>query len=364
MPEVTAKYNAPALVDTFNSPRGSSAGRWYATRADNRGQDTILVYSDVRGPKSVLITQHPVYKDRFTAYEETTLLQYVFPSGNSDPYSNLIASPRFPIDGLADTPEQKATKDTDGNIVGYQLKTAISGTFASARGTFYCTSIADKGCEVDHTGDNYVFTEGTWSFRTQKTATVKDPDENFMYFGWWRRQTTAGEFSYGTFGKPNREQSTVSTLFNPIEGDYIYNGPAIGQYAIYQPLGTQSNHGEFKATAQFTAKFGTTSDAGTISGRVFGFDVAPGWELTLGQTDMTSAGAVDSDDDAVSWTIDGTTYDSGEWNGRFQSEIDPYEGQVPEGLTGTFNADFGPDITVPVGRLQGAYGAHKGAQIK
>ena len=362
-PEVTAKYNAPALVDTFTSPRRSPApSGWYATRADSLGQDNILVYSDVRGPKSVRITQHPVYKDQFTAYQDTTFLQYNNFTTPAD-YSKLIASSRFPIDGLTDTPEQKAIMDADDRITGYELKTPIRGTFAGADGTFYCTSSGDKGCEVDHSGENYVFTQGTWSFRAQKTATVKEPDENFMYFGWWRRQI-GGVFFYGTFGKPNRDESTVSTLFNPIEGDYIYNGPAIGQYAIYQPLGTQSNHGEFKATARFTAKFGTTSEPGTISGTVSGFDVAPGWELTLGQTEMTGSGLVQSPDDAVSWTIDGTTYDGGEWNHLFQSEITPYEGQVPEGLTGTFNAVFGPPDTDPVGRLQGAYGAHKGAQIK
>ena len=139
--------------------------------------------------------------------------------------------------------------------------------------------------------------------------------------------------------------------FTSLEGSATYEGPAIGQYAIYQPLGTQSNHGAFKATARFTANF----DTEMLSGSVSGFDVASGWSLTLQGTSM-AGGTVSPGD--VSWTIDGNIQDGGNWNGKFHSEIDPYVDDIPDGLTGTFDAAYGGTDS-PVGRLVGAFGTHK-----
>ena len=85
--------------------------------------------------------------------------------------------------------------------------------------------------------------------------------------------TNAGAFNYGMFSETTGP--TVGNDFTTLVGSAIYEGPAIGQYAI--PLGTQSNHGEFKATARFTANFETDM----LSGSVSGFDVSPGWSLTL-----------------------------------------------------------------------------------
>ena len=139
--------------------------------------------------------------------------------------------------------------------------------------------------------------------------------------------------------------------FATLQGSATYEGPAIGQYAIYQPLGDQSNHGEFKATARFTANF----DRDRLSGSVSGFNVSPGWSLTLKETSMSN-GMVTAGD--VSWTIDGNIQDGGNWNGAFHSEIDPYVDDIPDGLTGTFDAAYGPTAN-PVGRLVGAFGTHK-----
>ena len=41
----------------------------------------------------------------------------------------------------------------------------------------------------------------------------------------------------------------------------------------------------------------------------------------------------------VSWTIDGNTRDGGNWDGTFHSEIATYAGHIPDGLTGTFDAE-------------------------
>ena len=176
-------------------------------------------------------------------------------------------------------------------------------------------------------------------------------DINFMYFGWWRQETTEGEFT-GRFDYQmlsNTSNEATASDFATLAGSAIYEGPAIGQYAI--PLAAQLNHGKFTATARFTADF----DTDILSGSVTGFDVAPGWSLTLHETEMANGNVTMGD---VSWTIDGNTRDGGEWDGDFHSEIRPYAGHFPDGLTGTFDAEHGPADN-PVARLQGAFGTHK-----
>ena len=349
---VTPKRRAAALVElgdaTFtSSTTGSSVGRWYATRAHKRGatnEDTILVYSDKGTPESVPIMDR---YGNFGAVTDTSLLEIGIV--NND-HKDLIASSRFPTGGRTTYISRTIDNTPDDNNEDKNLA-KFRGTFDGASGDFLCssTAAADQDvCSVEHTGAGYELADGNWTFRTSKNSTVKVPDANFMHFGWWRRQNIAtGAFFYQAFRSvTGAEASDNPTEFNALEGSANYEGPALGQYAISQALGTQSNHGEFNATARFTANFDTEMLSGTVSG----FDVNPGWSLTLKATAMTGGTATGAPD-SVSWTIDGKTEDGGMWEGIFQSE-DTYDGQIPDGVTGVFNAEYND-----VGRLRGAYGA-------
>ena len=341
---VTPKYRAPAGVSvpnaTFTSPSGSQTGRWYATTAYNRGptnEDSLVIYSDVAAPESVPIMQ--IHEDFGEDTDNANLLAITI----ADTHANLIASSRFPTGGR--TENVAPTIDTDDPPDGNDLTANIPGTFDGASGNYQCASTTP--CTVRHTGAGYVLGAGTWTFRTSKSAKVRDPDDDFMYFGWWRRKTNeTGALAYGSFSSTNGGSVSGGSGFGDLTGSATYEGPAIGQYAIYQPLGTQSNHGEFKATARFVANF----DTDMLSGDVFGFDVSSGWALTLEETSM-SGGSVTAG--TVSWAIDGNTQAGGAWTGTFHSEIDPYAGHIPDGLTGTFTAEYDD-----VGRIRGAYGAH------
>ena len=377
-PSVTAKYNAPALVVapantdpsvSFTSPRGSSAGRWYATRVEKQGQtthDTILVYSDVERTKQVARDEHPIYLTVFPSANEDGFYELEFPVGigQNETHKDVIRSSAFPVRGGTTTPELKGVDANEmpvtENADHYVLKSAITGTFAGAGGRFHCTASADDGCTVHHTGSGYEFLAGTWTFVTSsKTPKFDLADQSHMSFGWWRRQTTSGEpsFSYSTFS--NEGFGATAAGFNRLTGTYTYEGPAIGQYAIHQPLGTQSNLGEFKAAARFTANFGAADSGGTISGTVSEFNVSPSWSLTLNEAEMNNGTVTPND---VSWTIDGITHDGkaddaniqdrAMWSGSFHSEI-TYVDHVPDGLTGEFRAVFRD-----VGRLVGAYGTY------
>ncbi len=352
-PTVNPKYRAPAGVSapsdldpgvTFRSPSGASAGSWYVTTAQNQGSladDTIVVYSDVDAPKATPIGQ--VHTDEDTAADSS-----VFEITIADTHANLIGgrSSVFPTGGNTNS-NVPITIDTDDPPDGTNDVSAnIPGTFDGASGNYQCESTSP--CTIRHTGAGYILGGGTWKFRTSDSRTVQVTDVNFMHFGWWRRKTTDG-FAYRVFSAStmaNNATVAAGTGFAALTGTANYSGPAIGQYAIYQPLSDESNHGEFKATARFTANFDTDMLSGTVSG----FDVNSGWSLTLKETGM-AGGTVTAG--AVSWTFDGNTVDGGAWDGVFHSETSPYAGQIPEGLTGEFDADFGT-----VGKIQGAYGAH------
>ena len=252
---------------------------------------------------------------------------------NAD-HKTLIKSSRFPTSA-------GETKDIDA-------ETSFLGSFDGASGTFSCGVAL---CIVRNTGNGFLVDEGALTFEAPESRTVKVADEDFMYFGWWRRTNNDGTFSYGRF-RDEGIAPVAGTPFTQLEGEATYVGPAIGQYALYEPLSTRSNHGEFKATARLTANFGDTSTEGTLSGSITGFDVSPDWSLSLKQATINNASVTGGN---VSWTIDGHTADEeGAWIGDFHSNDNPYDGQRPDGLTGTFTAQFDNDA-----RLVGAYGAHR-----
>ena len=227
----------------------------------------------------------------------------------------------------------------------------FSGTFHGASGEFRCIGSGDGACTVQYTGVNYNLGNGVWTFRTSKNSKVNVPDAQYMHFGWWRRQTISdGMFRYGTFRGTNGSPLN-GTGFNGLEGTAVYQGPAIGQYAIYAPLSPLSNHGNFNATARLTANFGNETDGGNISGSITGFDVNPGWTVTLKETTMPSGAIAQGD---VSWMIDGNTEDGGNWDATFHADLEDHIDTRPDGVTGTFSAHYDT-----VGRMVGAFGAHK-----
>ena len=346
-PDVTPKYSSPASISvsgtTFTNPRGSSARPWYITTANNRGslnEDTVVVYSDVKAPDSVPIMEQ--HRDFSPLDDNDNILQIRI--SDPDRYSRLIKSSRFPTGGGRTSTIPLAIDSDDDDVD--DLTARLPGSFDGASGHFQCSGGVGE-CTVHYTGAQYnLGGGGVWTFQTSKNSKVKVPDSNFMYFGWWSRESIEdGTLSYSVFSDRGLVAASGEE-FNALEGTATYTGPAIGQYAIYQTLGTQSNHGAFKATARFTADFSRN----VLSGSITGFDTSPDWSLTLMEKGMGSGTVTGGD---VSWTIKGDTEQSGSWDGAFQSEVNPYAGHFPDGLTGTFDAEFGD-----VGKIQGAYGTH------
>ena len=353
--DVTPRYRTTTLVNavptdgtqavTFKSERRSSSGRWSITTLSNAGSthnDELVVYSDIKAPTRVPIQEEYI---RFEDVPDTNLVRDEITSDDAA----LIASSRFPSGGNPKTFEHTIDSmpdvdgpDDDENTRNEYDTTKFSGTFDGVSGTFECTGT----CTITHRGNRYEITSGTWTFTTSKSARVSVGDDSYMYFGSWRRKQLSDEsLSFETFADGVHSATGQASAFDSLGGSATYRGPAVGQYAIYQPAGTDSGTDSFTASAELMADFGNNM----LSGQVTSFSNASDWSLTLNQVSMEGG---DLDNGTVSWTIGSRTEDGGAWAAEFFSE-EPYAGQTPDGVAGTFTGQFDE-----VGRLTGAFGAH------
>ena len=200
------------------------------------------------------------------------------------------------------------------------------------------------------TGDRFIVVAGTWNFLATDTARALVDDESYMYFGWWKQENSDGSLAFATFSGGMHLATGNATAFDALGSSAKYRGLAAGQYALEQPAGSESGAGSFTASAELTANF--TSN--TLSGTVTDFSNAPDWTLTLNAASMAGGNVDGADAGTVTWEIgDATSQQIGAWTAGLFSEA-PYVGQTPDGVAGTFNAQFDD-----VGRLTGAFGARK-----
>ena len=250
----------------------------------------------------------------------------------------------------------------------------VSGTLGGASGTYRCGSGTSAAtCTVLNTGVAFTFGgTGTWNFYpSSASVNVRVPDEFFMWFGWWSRQTlSTSDFAFAANHGCGSSTCVGDPIENNVTGTFTYRGHAAGRYAIYQPLGGQSGHGPFTADAVLIADFGNTGVAGTVSGTIENFRDHPDWELTLkpvpitaGSATVSAADGAGTNDGPVSWTIGDNSFDSdrSRWTATFYSNLAATERTdvVPYGMAGAFYAEHGLVANgVVVGKMVGAFGAH------
>ena len=414
-------YGTPATVTTMPSetfpPEDSQTrtdGAWFVTTlsADtgetnaegSQFEHTVVVYTDIERSIREAMRNVPPYKSVYDEDErkfgivdgDNFVEGIIIADGtplnggmgrDSKRFERLITSPSFPSDGSS-TPFQTpidpddnsidhgdTPNDTSDDIVGTitdDTTRNISGTLDGASGYFVCTR-GDDGCAVTNTGGEYGLT-GTWRFVPSSGATVQVDDQNYMTFGYWKREENDdGDLAYLAFstGTVAVDADGASTAFNNLQGTATYVGPAIGQYSIYEPASPNYRAGSFEATARLDADFADGTDGGDLSGTITDFDVDPRWSLVLESESMMRGRVVAGE---VDWTFSDDDGDrirsSGSWNARFYSDADShsvqstdglqieieapaYRGEVPDGVSGTFSAEFND-----VGALIGAFGAH------
>ncbi|MYD95053.1 MAG: hypothetical protein F4Y02_15500 [Chloroflexi bacterium] len=406
---------APSV--TFSSITTGRLGNWDRTSFSHRGGtffDRIDVYSDAEAPDHVPF-RDSVYNDGTAANEvphtsDLTLAgRYgggTAPSAvvdtegdvvgslslSGDTVSNVVVSP-FPRSGdpaksftRTDRGQYDAARrndpaytDDDQHITNSQLPTTHadyqppptyrnmeryplrytyeqSGSLAGASGTFTCASdTATDSCSVTNQNNHFLFT-GAWFFTPSTSARVRVDDDQFMYFGWWARQTNNdGTWDFRTFYGPGTAGNRSGDV-TALSGSATYSGPAVGQFSFYQPLTAQSEYGEFSATATLRVNF----DNNMVDGTIDQFDNHPDWTLTLNHSALTATdGTVAGTADSVSWQIDGEAVaapDSGTWEAALFSNLPAAQraGTVPTGIAGSFEAAYHN-----VGAIIGAFGAHK-----
>ena len=156
-----------------------------------------------------------------------------------------------------------------------------AGSLGGAGGTYRCAANGTMGpeCTVQNTGSQLIFS-GPWTFRPSSSARVQIEDGAFMHFGWWSRQVTGTDtWSFKTFHGRGGDDVYVITDVSAVTGSATYRGPAVGYYAIYEPVGAGSEYGAFTATAELTADFDSANN--TVNGTIDQFSGHPDWSLAL-----------------------------------------------------------------------------------
>ena len=236
----------------------------------------------------------------------------------------------------------------------------IPGTFDGASGTYICTGPANTTCIAQkRQADGYTLSGGTWEFRlSSNDVNTVEPDTMYLVWGWWTETSAAGSVRFGSFVHPEGSLAPVQVP-NDLGGKATYNGKALGQYALYDPLpGQVKESGKFTANAKLEATFGDTEDE--LSGMLSGFMTASGekdWTVKLRKTAIT-AGVVNSpvsgNTQGTVWEIDDKAANAGgRWDAQFYSDVlDDAPLSTPSDVAGTFNAVYSG-----TGRMAGAFAA-------
>ena len=383
----TPRYGMAAIVTvpSGTSPTTSSqTGRWRSTSLTGRTAttvDTVEVYADIEAPDPVNFKDSTYNSGNSVVNAEGDVIGEVaitgsradtaassFPSTSGPAKSFDYVDRGFDDQAAKDTEIDACTegdpcparnipvRDTDRYPLRYAVD--VGGRLGGASGTFRCDAAStDTACTVQNRGNTFFFA-GPWAFiPSSGTTKVFVPDAQYMWFGWWARQTPGGDPTWAFQAKHGGATGAALTDVDDVTGTATYRGTAAGRYAVYQPVGGPSSTGSFTASASLTANFDTDS----VSGSITGFSNDPDWSVTL-KPGAISGGAAgndgtDTDDPGgTTWTINGAPLDSGSWEAQFYSNLPSgqREGVVPYGIAGTFQADYGT-----VGRMIGAFGAHR-----
>ncbi len=315
-----------------------------AADADAGTSDTILLYTNIEAPAARPFSGEGGKYSTDNGLDEDGNLPIV---NTTD--ATLILSAGFPDEPGIMTHEADASGDV--------LET---GSFDGASGAYVCTPTADSACRssIKHGGGIELTGGGAggWKFVPAEGATVRTPDAEHQYFGWWMRET--GErYAIGLFhggaGGATDEFADLAAL----QGPATYTGPAAGKFAILpQPGGARA--GDFTATVTLVAAFGDSTGLGTVTGSVDAFTVdgeTEPWSVELQAARIGADGSIapgGTDTALTYWTIGDTkAVATATWSGQFH---DANPNGLPVVATGRFEAVHGE-----AAHMVGAFGAER-----
>ena len=260
-------------------------------------------------------------------------------------YEALIASSSF-----------KKSGNTPFKIMREGQAQRVPGTFDGASGTYVCTGPVGTTCTATKlAGDGYSLggIDATWEFQLSSNDVMTvEPDTKYLVWGWWTVTDKEGGVTFGAFVHPEG-LALIPTLPTSLAGKATYNGKALGQYALYDPLpGQVKESGAFMANATLNATFG--GDSPNLSGLLDGFMTPRGekdWTVKLREASITSLA---SDDNRTIWEIDGDeALAGGTWKAQFYDDnLGDVPGDTPSDVAGTFSAQY-----EETARMAGAFAA-------
>ena len=255
----------------------------------------------------------------------------------------------------------------------------VRGTYRGIPGTFTCINAATDACHIRHQTGR-VNVKGDFRF-TPNEILYNPPVDNtrigervwnsdWLAIGVWSAVPDSlvhGDYEAGAFADGSDPFDTNRLM--AAEGDATYTGLAHGLYTETRTTAAPVVRGRFTADATLTARFGTDSEWGTISGRLRNFTATGGanagasgggdWAVNLeevgigaegsvvGSTTSESPEYIDRDPGENHFTADtsGHSYGNaieGRWGGRFYGNNrvgDQYDHQGQPGyVAGTFGA--------------------------
>ena len=272
--------------------------------------------------------------------------------------AGLLDSTKFPQP--KDEGEGHNTYTYDNGEGAGKKKSSFKGTFHGAPGAYNCATndcvvrVSDRSTSSQPEYVVVTSPGGNWTFTpdTDNNPQIVNQDADYMHFGWWvetpAKAAAVGQYLYDAemFYSGNQEFPTASNAVELLDGDADYSGPAAGLFAV---TGDNAAHGEFTATATLTAKFGNTSTAGSVSGKIADFvrddGVANDWSVTLGKANILTPNTTPTGTGNGNSTVTGGSNDNiGAWEfqmyGSGKNEADP------TGIAGSFRAAIDKNTAV------------------
>ncbi len=337
---LTVDVNGVEMDDEYMGGEGTAGSdAWNSvilTKTDALGtEDTVVFYTDISAPADTLLT------DRYPQTELDDALH--------EDRVEKVQSDGFPSD--------PGTTYMYTGLDGERSK-SVEGTFDGVPGQFTCITTA---CTVMADGMGDLATSEGWRFtpNSPNTATFKDPDVSYAYFGWWLNKPEANDDMHDVevFAGGTTDHETAVTV--AMEGNATYSGPAAGKYVTKSYTAgahSDSGVGHFTARANLTAKFGDDSGPeGTIEGTVTNFmldDTSPvSWSVTLEEATLNNTANFNGNSE-VNFGGGLTEDDAGTWQGSFY-DADDDAAAAPGTVAGTF------DAVTDAAAVIGAFGATK-----
>ena len=324
--------------------------------------DTLVIYSNRDYEMAVdFAVGHPLNTNMDSSGEYQSL---TVDSGN--------------VSQVSDVSEFPSTANSTTTVSMNVGVTGLEGKFDGADGEYWCNT--GSGCVVETDADgNLNVVTGDMYFTPAAGATVDVPDPDYLYFGYWLRESedSNGDPAFEIAGVYGGELLSLHADVMGLKGRAEYKGAATG---LYVRRWTDANNdvlrrraGQFTADVALLANFGggdiAPNDQFMIGGAISNFmdgerPIDSSWNLQLETANISYTNVTETLFAGSTQVVDENgmaTGSAGGWNGQFFGEVtvddpgtpDVDESVYPSGVAGGFQGDF------PNGDVIGAFGAER-----